>query len=45
MKATTTALHRAITLGRHMVAGAGVGLRLLVLVTVDHALDTPDHWY
>lgn len=41
MKATVTVRRGAITLARHVAAGTGVGLRLLVLVTIDHALDTP----
>ena len=41
MKATVTVRHSAATAVRHLVAGTGVGLRLLVRVTVDRALDTP----
>lgn len=45
MKATVTAWQGAVLLARHMAAGSGVGLRLLVLATVDRALDTPTPKY
>lgn len=41
MKATATVTRGAVTLTRFLAAGTGVGLRLLVLATIDHALDTP----
>lgn len=41
MKATETVRQGVTTLARHLAAGTGVGVRLLVLVTIDHALDTP----
>ncbi|MCT1885323.1 hypothetical protein ACQREA_15330 [Dietzia cinnamea] len=41
MKATDTVRQGATALARHLAAGTGAGLRLLVLVTIDHALDTP----
>lgn len=41
MTAIATVRHGSVTLARHLAAGMGTGLRLLVLVTVDRALDTP----
>lgn len=38
---TEKVMHGAAMLARYVVAGTGAGFRLLVLVTIDHALDTP----
>lgn len=41
MKAPDMVRRGVVTLARHIAATTGTGLRLLVLVTIDHALDTP----